>query len=153
MNVLQFAGFWRRFWAFAVDSLLIEMLAGRWVWLALWMNGTLPQEVSGRTLQWLGGLASAMIAFAYWSVCYFYWGQTIGKKLLGVRVVDARSGGKLSLGQAMGRAGALFVSYLFLMIGFLMAAFDSKKRTLHDRLARTLCVRVLEKQSSHFQVG
>ena len=55
---------------------------------------------------------------------------TLGKALLGLKVVN-EDGGRISIGQAFGRAFAYIISKLILYIGFIMGAFGEKK-TLHD---------------------
>jgi uncharacterized RDD family membrane protein YckC len=58
----------------------------------------------------------------------------------GLKVV--RSGGeKVSYGRAFGRYWATFVSGMILAIGYIMAAFDSQKRALHDRICDTRVIR------------
>jgi len=65
--------------------------------------------------------------------------STLGKKLVGIRVVRV-DGTPLSLGRALWRNLAEFLSYIF-FIGYLFALFGSKKRALHDLMAGTLVVR------------
>ena len=66
---------------------------------------------------------------------------TPGKQLLGLRVVDARTGARLSLGQAIGRYLGYFVSIVPLCLGLLWVAFDARKQGWHDKLAGTVVLR------------
>ncbi len=69
-------------------------------------------------------------------------GQTLGKRALGVRVVDFDSAGSVPMSRAMGRSLArTFVSGL-LMLGFLWMLWDSQEQTWHDKLTRTTVVPV-----------
>lgn len=61
--------------------------------------------------------------------------------LLSLRVVDAESGGPLTLGQGVGRYFAYFVSTIPLGLGFLWVAFDKRKQGWHDKLAHTVVIR------------
>ena len=63
-------------------------------------------------------------------------GATPGKMALGLRVVTA-DGGPISVGLAIGRYFAMYLSGLTLMIGYIMAGFDSQKRALHDYICGT----------------
>ena len=65
---------------------------------------------------------------------------TIGKRWMGLRVVDDR-GERLSFLHASGRYAAKYVSALPCFLGFIMALFSSRGRALHDRLAGTYVVR------------
>ncbi len=64
-------------------------------------------------------------------------GQTIGKRLAGIRVVDENTGGPIGFGTAAHRVGA---RALFWFVSFLALA-DPKLQTLHDRSAGTVVVK------------
>jgi len=65
---------------------------------------------------------------------------TIGKRWMGLRVVDDR-GERVSFLRASGRYAAKYLSALPCFLGFIMALFSSRGRALHDRLAGTCVVR------------
>ncbi len=67
---------------------------------------------------------------------------TPGKMAAGLIVVSP-DGGRISYGRAFGRHLGEFLSSIILGIGYLMAAFDDEKRTLHDRICST---RVIKKR-------
>jgi uncharacterized RDD family membrane protein YckC len=77
----------------------------------------------------------------YYIVGHWRWGQTVGKMLLRVRVVQV-DGAPISLGQSLLRFIGYFVSYLTLLLGYLLAGFRSDKRALHDLIAGTRVVRL-----------
>lgn len=64
---------------------------------------------------------------------------TLGKKLMGVSVVDHQYQ-RISFSKAILRYLCRLISSLILYIGFLMALPSSKRLTLHDRLAKTYVV-------------
>ncbi len=72
-------------------------------------------------------------------------GQTIGKMAAGTRVIPAdpaaAASERVSLGQAVVRAGGYLVSALPAGLGFLPAFFGQERRALHDRLADTRVVK------------
>ena len=68
------------------------------------------------------------------------WQATVGKKVLGLKVVD-ENGDRISFGRATGRYFAKIPSALILCIGFLMVAWTNRKRGLHDMIANTLVVK------------
>lgn len=134
-----YAGFWRRFGAHLIDSLLFMMII---VPLLLWVHGPVHFGAEAPTvpglldiiLQWV---FPAVAVIAFWH----YRQATPGKMVMSVRVVDARTGGKPSLGQLIGRYFAYLVSILPLLLGFLWVAIDKRKQGWHDKLAGTLVVR------------
>ena len=68
-------------------------------------------------------------------------GKTPGKMALDLKVVRP-DGGPISLGRAVGRYFAKIVSGIILMIGYIMAGFDSEKRALHDMMCDTRVIKV-----------
>jgi len=77
-----------------------------------------------------------VFAGAYTTVLHALGGQTIGKLIVGIRVVGG-DGGVPSLGTAFLRHLGYFVSGAFLTLGFAMAALRADKRALHDLIAGT----------------
>ena len=142
MNDVHYAGFWRRWVALFIDQILIQIVSSIVLTVALWTNGTSRSQVSGDTLQVLGGLAFMVVAFPYFVICHQQWGRTPGKRFLGVQVRNATTLGPITWGQSIGRTFAQVLSWVLLLVGYLMAAFDPKKRALHDRLAGTVCIRI-----------
>lgn len=67
-------------------------------------------------------------------------GGTPGKLALKLHILRA-DGSRVGYGLATGRFFATFVSSMTLGIGYLLAAFDGEKRTLHDRICGTRVVR------------
>ena len=66
-------------------------------------------------------------------------GATLGKQVVGIRIVRA-DGSQLSFGRATGRhfAKYMITPWVPLAIGYIMAAFTTRKRALHDMIADTL---------------
>jgi len=56
-------------------------------------------------------------------------------------VVDARTGGPLSVSQAILRYLGYFVSTIPLCLGLLWVGFDARKQGWHDKIAGTVVVR------------
>ena len=82
-------------------------------------------------------------AFAFLSGLLQVWGDTHaaqgspGKRMMGLRVVHAVTGQRLTPLQALGRHLAGSASWFSLNLGHLMAALPPDHRALHDRLSNT----------------
>jgi uncharacterized RDD family membrane protein YckC len=50
-------------------------------------------------------------------------------------------GSRVSYLRAFGRHFAKYLSAMILLVGYIMAAFDDQRRTLHDRICETRVVR------------
>ena len=67
-------------------------------------------------------------------------GATPGKMALSLKVVRP-NGGPVDLGRAFGRYFAKLLSAIILCIGYIMVAFDSQKRGLHDMICDTRVIK------------
>lgn len=91
----------------------------------------------------------ALVGFLLIPMLYFVffeglWGGTIGKLFTGIRV-RRKDGGKINFVNAFLRfIGKIFSTMIF-MLGYILALFDKKRQTLHDKIANTV---VLNKGAS-----
>ena len=97
---------------------------------------------------YLLGIAAVLIVFVYDSVQHGLWGQTLGKRALGTRVVTADTRSKISAGAAAGRAAVYaapplvpFVGSLFALLNELWLLWDERRQCLHDKAAGTVVVK------------
>src|ERR1035438_5404759 len=67
-------------------------------------------------------------------------GATPGKMALGLKVVRP-NGGPVSLGRAIGRYFAKWLSSITLCIGYIIAGFDAEKRAMHDMICDTRVIK------------
>ena len=125
--------------AFAIDVALIDSprRSSGWSSGSACPPSTCPQIVKTVTIA-IGG-----VAYIAWFVGYFatFWsttGQTPGARVMGVRVVCARSGEPVSLRAAIVRLGGMVLAAIPLFAGFLLILVDDRRRGLQDRLARTV---------------
>lgn len=61
---------------------------------------------------------------------------TLGKKICGIKVVDSE-GERISYFRAVGRFFGKYLSFITLMVGYIMAGVREDKRALHDLVAKT----------------
>ena len=149
MTQPRYAGFWRRLLATIVDSLLLLPVLALLLQLAYGADYWRWADTHGGTFD-LYGPADLLINYLLPLVLtVFFWRRyrgSPGKLLLGCRVVDARSGGTVSVTQAVLRWFAYIVSMLPLCLGFLWIAWDARKQGFHDKIAGTVVIRVFAKE-------
>src|SRR5262249_7630217 len=85
-------------------------------------------------------LISLVIGIVYEVGFLGRFGATPGKMACKIKVVTA-TGAPISYGRAFGRNFAKILSGLIFLIGYIMAAFDSEKRALHDRICDTRVIK------------
>jgi len=69
-------------------------------------------------------------------------GQTVGKRIVGIRVIDFAGGGPIGTGRAILRYIAKFISAIACLLGFFWMLWDSEKQTWHDKIANCVVVPV-----------
>jgi uncharacterized RDD family membrane protein YckC len=80
-----------------------------------------------------------LVFVAYHVVQIALWGRTLGKVLMGIRVVTL-DGSVPGFGQALLRGIGYGFSLFLFGWGFLMAALDPRRQALHDKIAETLVI-------------
>lgn len=138
-NVMNYAGFWVRFAAKFIDGIILGVLNAAtgviFTGVAAVMGGKdAPLIMIGASM--LNMLLNLLVGAAYTTYFLGSRGATLGKMACGLRVVMA-DGTKISYGRAFGRHFAEMLSAITLMIGYIIAAFDSEKRALHDHICGT----------------
>jgi len=125
------AGFWIRVLAFIIDSVILYVIN-------LIVGVVLNPSTTGRSgIQTLLGI----IYFTYfWSASSLWPGQTVGDKLLNLRVIKT-DGTDLTIVQAFIRYVGLVVSILVIFIGVIWVAFDPNKQGWHDKIAGTYVIK------------
>jgi resuscitation-promoting factor RpfA len=133
----------RRLASWVIDGIPFLVLLGYGVNVAVGLPG-IPE---GPRLEWSAGAlalsigaAVAILLFVYQTLAHALAGATLGKRLLGLRVVGP-DGRRPSIARSAARALAGWVSLAFLGLGPLLALFTDSGRAVHDLLARTWVVR------------
>src|SRR5690606_6477307 len=88
----EHVGFWPRVWASTIDSLVLFALFAVVGVIAAMMTTVFTVPESGEvpvSVAW--GLIGVLVAisWSYYALCWQLWGATLGKRMLGQRVVDA----------------------------------------------------------------
>jgi uncharacterized RDD family membrane protein YckC len=131
---MNYGGFWIRFLAYLVDSLIVTV---GFVGIML-LLGAMGLELAGAEIIFL------VLSILYWALMQSSPRQaTLGKELCGLKV-GGPNGERLSVPRALGREAAKIISSLTLLIGFIIAAFTRNKQALHDFVASTYVVRASE---------
>lgn len=135
---VTYAGFWKRFAAYVVDSLILGIATIIVVVPLALATGF--DEAKVKEYEGLINLVSFVAYLLYFALMESSERQaTLGKQLLGIRV-SRLDGERLTLARAIGRYAAKLLSFITLLIGFIMAGFTARKQALHDLVADTVVV-------------
>ncbi|MEL4272107.1 RDD family protein [Shewanella xiamenensis] len=96
-------------------------------------------------LAWIKGFMSDMGLGFGWAAFYFtvftakFDGQTLGKKLLGIRVIQL-DGAKISLWTAFGRYGGYAAGFTTGLLGFIQIFWDANRQGIQDKISSTVVI-------------
>jgi len=155
-KIYPYAGFWKRFGAFVVDSLVLSIpttvVYVLWIYLSIRPllsmgpgSAPTPDVVTPMILKMYGGmfafqLFSLVVFWLYYAFMESSRGQaTLGKRVFGIKVVGA-NGQRITFWHATGRTLGKFISGMTFYIGFLIAGANKHKQALHDIMASTYVV-------------
>ena len=145
----QFAGILARFIALLIDNIMMWIIAVGLTLLLVPFLG-LAGNTDSAFLGLLAGTAMLVLLVIILALQFFYFGymwsksgQSIGMKMVGVRVVRRHDGDRLSFLRA-GLRGTLgyYISGLVFSLGYIWAIFDPNKEAWHDKLFDTWVVKV-----------
>ncbi len=134
----SYAGFWIRVAASILDSiwLIVLTLALGWmIYGSYYLEST--ELILGSADFFISYVLPFIITLLFWA----WKAATPGKMVLGMKIVDAETGEKVSNGRLALRYLGYYISMLGLFLGFLWVAWDKRKQGWHDKIARTVVVR------------
>lgn len=147
------AGFVTRTFAFVADLIIVAGLIALGGWIAVLIDSTLESfgidlrvDLSALYIVFVP-LIAAMYFVMFWSLT----GRTIGKWIMGLRVVNP-AGVSPTVGKSVIRVFGYVVSALALWLGYLWVIVDDDRKAWHDHMANTSVVYDYSRSSSYFDV-
>ena len=146
---MEKADFFIRFVAWFVDSIIIGVIM--WVvslLVSLLLGAMIPENAQGggflaifSALYLLMTVLMFIVMFLYFGYFWSKNGQSIGMKLLHIKVV--KSDGSLPSFASAGLRGTIgyWISGLIFGLGYIWAAFDKEKQAWHDKIFGTFVVK------------
>ena len=147
----EYAGFWIRCGAALIDTLLFAVVISISMTLiysdAYWFNFS-----SNKTTLGLWDFILTQVAPIVGTI--WFWQRfmgTPGKIILGLKIVDVDTGGKLSIGQAIGRYVGYIIAVLPLCLGIFWVGIDKRKQGWHGKLASKVGIRTRATEAVNFK--
>lgn len=142
---MHYAGFWIRFVAKFIDGIILAVVNTVFTLIAGVMTSAMAQGAASPDaaiilVQLVLFVVQMAVGIGYAVFFVGRFGATPGKMALSLKIVRP-DGSPVTYGRALGRAFAEYLSSLIFAIGYIMAAFDEEKRTLHDRICDTRVIR------------
>ncbi|HLW43770.1 MAG TPA: RDD family protein [Candidatus Acidoferrales bacterium] len=153
---LFYAGFWLRFVAYLIDTVILGIVYIVLFIVVIFASGVaamlrnLPEHPTPDMFLRGAFIVAVLVLVAITTVItwlYYAWMEsspsqgTLGKMAMGLIVTDMQYR-PISFARASGRFFAKFITGLIpLCIGYIMAGFTAKKQALHDMIASCLILR------------
>jgi uncharacterized RDD family membrane protein YckC len=151
------AGLGARFLGLLLDSILygllgavfavpgVLLIAASSIGWAIAPEDQTQSPQSPRAGRLIAGIALVSIGLLLIAVLYVRslgrTGQTWGRRLAGVRVVDKNSGAPIGIGRALGRTVfEQLISQQLLLLGYLWGFWDKDRQTWHDKVVNSIVV-------------
>ncbi|WP_341664825.1 RDD family protein [Vibrio sp.] len=143
---LNYAGFWPRLVATLIDTVLLFLLT---MPLIFWAYGELYWSSDNYILGgWdliLNWICPLVATITFW----VYRSATPGKIALGLEVLDAKTGHRLTMSAAIIRYFSYYLSAMPLCLGFVWICFNYKKQGWHDLIAGTVVVKKVREKETY----
>lgn len=144
------AGFWVRFIAFLFDLLVIGM-SGRILFYLIWPSGL--ETIAVKSFILVNALFPGIWGSLYFVLLTKYWGQTLGKMIMGIRVIS-KDGRPLNWSTVIARevGGRILSQLLGTYLGYLVCAFHPRKQGLTDIISDTYVVYLNSEKGKAVQI-
>ncbi len=130
----------RRVVATLVDSIVFGVVNGVLVWLFDIEGASSSFDLT--TLSTTGSLWLVVTVVLYYVLLEGFTGRTVGKLVVGIRVVDAETGGRPGLVSGLVRTLLRMIDGIFgYLVGLIVVVNSKNRRRLGDMAAKTLVIR------------
>ena len=144
MNDSRSAHNFQRLYSLGIDLLMITILQLTLGTVTIWAYRAachyfeiLPDH---DVLMFLSQFCGAFFFIGYFTFSVGLFGNTVGKRIMNIKVVKELADRPLTLGEAYWRSLAYLMSSWTYMIGFILPWFRKDKKALHDLLCGTRVV-------------
>lgn len=131
------AGFWMRFWAFIIDTLLVSAVIGIVINPLFYLF-----DWDLEATNWYAPIViiTGVIYYAYFILMTKFFAQTVGKMIFGLKV-RTDSGAPLDWMTVIFREGiGRFISNTFMKLPYLIVIFTPQHKAVHDFAADTFVI-------------
>ncbi len=128
-----------RFLAWLIDFIIISIISTSIIFASF---GTLDYEYD-EDIFWAEStqyIPTSILFFAYWAILEYKTGQTIGKKILNLKVTNTYGGNPSLKGIIIGSFGKAFLLPIDVVLGWILT--NEKRQRVFNKLGDTLVVKI-----------
>lgn len=138
IDKLELANQRKRMQAFVIDDILISIITMALLWDQI---STVEGDLMNILLLMNGAFIQVLfLKLIYQTFFVWYYGATIGKIIIKIRVIKEDTFESVDFISALMRSASRILSESIFYLGFALAFYTEGKQTLHDKLAKTLVV-------------
>ncbi len=127
--------------AFLIDDLIVSFIIMFIFWDTVVSLSSNPEALVSFIQNGLF-MPLILLKVTYHTFFIWYYGATLGKMLVKIRVVDMNTLSRVTLLSSLFRAIGRIFSEMFFYVGFVISLFNKERKTFHDIVAKTLVVNV-----------
>jgi len=134
-----------RFLAWLIDFIIVSTISTTIIFLSF---GTVYYEVDDEGL-WAENtqyIPASILFFAYWTILEYKTGQTIGKKILNLKVRNLKGENPSLKGILLSSFGKSFLLPIDVIIGWILT--NEKRQRVFNKLGDTIIIKIKETEES-----
>ena len=134
-----------RFLAWLIDFIIVSTISTTIIFLSF---GTVYYEVDDKGL-WAENtqyIPASILFFAYWTILEYKTGQTIGKKILNLKVRNLKGENPSLKGILLSSFGKSFLLPIDVIIGWILT--NEKRQRVFNKLGDTIIIKIKETEES-----
>jgi uncharacterized RDD family membrane protein YckC len=132
-----------RFFAWLIDFIIISCISTSIIFVTF---GTIDYDSEGFWIENSQYIPTSILFFIYWVILEYKTGQTIGKKIFGLKTTDVQ-GEKPSLkGVILSSFGKSFLLPLDILLGWILT--NEKRQRIFNKLGNTIIIKIQNNDES-----
>ncbi len=126
-----------RFLAWLIDFIIISIISTSIVFAVF---GTIDYDEDAILAESTQYIPTSLLFFAYWTILEYKTGQTIGKKILNLKVTNISGNSPSLKGVIIGSFGKAFLLPIDVLLGWILT--NEKRQRVFNKLGDTLVVKI-----------
>ncbi len=132
-----------RFLAWLIDFIIISIFSTSIIFA---LFGTIEYDEDVFWAESTQYIPTSILFFVYWTVLEYKTGQTIGKKILNLKVTDIHGNSPSLKGILVGSFGKSFLLPIDVVLGWILT--NEKRQRIFNKLGDTLVVKIKESKDT-----
>ena len=131
-----------RFFAWLVDFVIISLISSSIFFLSfLYLNYNFENFITNDGMY----IPTSVMFFSYWIILEYKTGQTIGKKMFNLKIINSQGEKPSLIGVVISSFGKSFILPIDMILGLIIT--NEKRQRIFNKLGDTLIIKIKESDS------